>query len=309
MRKFTTATKLIAAGLMAGALIATSVSSSQGLAISPKAAAVTKKLLWKQEFAGKSGVKPSSKIFSYDMGGGGWGNNEHEAYTDHNAALDGKGALAITLKRITVDPTDLFETCPIDTPGNACEFESSRIQTMGKLNFQYGRLEARIKVPVGDGTWPAFWLLGSDIGTNAWPNCGEIDIMETKGAEPYTVHGTAHGPGYSGGDGIVSTLTSRSRLGSGYHIYALDWTKNKMVWSLDGKVYHVVTPSIVGNHTYVFNKPMFMILNVAAGGWFAGDIDPDLNSAQMSIDYIRYYSLNGQGKVTGSKTAIAAGKP
>jgi beta-glucanase (GH16 family) len=208
-----------------------------------------------------------------------------------------------------VDQSDLYETCPIDTPGNACEFESARIQTKGKLNFQYGRLEARIKVPVGDGTWPAFWLLGSDISSNAWPNCGEIDIMETKGSEPYTVHGTAHGPGYSGGDGIVNTKTVSSRLGSGYHIYALDWTKNKMVWSIDGKTYHVVTPSIVGNHTYVFNKPMFMILNVAAGGWFAGDIDPDLNSAQMTVDYIRYYSINGQGRVTGSSSAIAAGKP
>lgn len=309
MSKFTAAAKLVAAGLVASALITASVSSSQAVPTSPKQATVTKKLLWKQEFTGSSGVKPSSKIFNYDMGGGGWGNNEHQAYTDHNATLTGSGGLAIKLQRITPDLTDLYETCPIDTVGNACEFESSRIQTKGKLNFQYGRLEARIKVPTGDGTWPAFWLLGSDISTNAWPNCGEIDIMETKGSEPYTVHGTAHGPGYSGGDGIVNTQTLSARLGAGYHIYALDWTKNKMVWSIDGKPYHVVTPSIVGNHTYVFNKPMFMILNVAAGGWFAGDIDPDLNSAQMTIDYIRYYSLNGQGRVTGSAAAIAAGKP
>jgi beta-glucanase (GH16 family) len=200
--------------------------------------------------------------------------------------------------------------CPIDTPGNACEFESSRLQTKNKISFKYGRLEARIKVPVGDGTWPAFWLLGTDISTNAWPNCGEIDIMETKGSEPYTVHGTAHGPGYSGGDGIVATKTLSSRIGAGYHIYALDWTYNKMVWSVDGKVYHTVTPSVVGsNNNYVFNKQMFMIMNVAAGGWFAGQVDPDLNSAKMSIDYIRYYSLNGVGKVYGTASAIAAGKP
>jgi beta-glucanase (GH16 family) len=309
MSKFTSAVKLAASGLVAGALVFTSVSSSQGMPTTPKQAAVSKKLIWKQEFTGKSGVKPSSKIFNYDLGGGGWGNYEHQAYTNHNATLNGTGALNLKLQRITVDLTDLYETCPIDTVGNACEFESARIQTKGKLNFQYGRLEARIKVPVGDGTWPAFWLLGSDISSNAWPNCGEIDIMETKGSEPFTVHGTAHGPGYSGGDGIVNTKTVTSRLGAGYHIYALDWTKNKMVWSIDGKAYHVVTPSIVGNHTYVFNKPMFMILNVAAGGWFAGDIDPDLNSATMSVDYIRYYSINGQGKVTGSAAAIAAGKP
>jgi beta-glucanase (GH16 family) len=200
--------------------------------------------------------------------------------------------------------------CPIDTPGNACEFESSRLQTKGKLSFKYGRLEARIKVPVGDGTWPAFWMLGNDFPTNSWPNCGEIDIMETKGSEPYTVHGTVHGPGYSGGDAITNTRRLSTRLGSGYHVYALDWTYNKMVWSIDGRVYHTVTPGVVGsNNNYVFNKQMFMIMNVAAGGWFAGQVDPDLNSAKMSIDYIRYYSLNGVGKVYGTASAIAAGKP
>ena len=309
MSKFSFRAKLATVGLITGAMLVAPVSASQGMPTAPHQVAVTKKLLWKQEFTGKVGTKPNSKIFNYDLGGGGWGNNEHQAYTNHNATLSGSGALNLKLLRITPDLNDLYETCPIDTPGNACEFESARIQTKGKLNFQYGRLEARIKVPVGDGTWPAFWLLGSDISSNAWPNCGEIDIMETKGSEPSTVHGTAHGPGYSGGDGIVNTYTISSRLGSGYHVYALDWTKNKMVWSIDGRVYHTVTPTIVGNHAYVFNKPMFMILNVAAGGWFAGDVDPDLTSAQMSVDYIRYYSINGQGKVTGSASAIAAGKP
>ena len=309
MSKSNKAFKLIAIGLAASALIAGQSSVSQGVTPAPKQAALSKKLVWKQEFTGKAGTKPNSKIFNYDLGGGGWGNNEHQAYTNHNAELTGTGQLAIKLKRITVDPDDLYEMCPIDTPGNACEFESSRLQTKGKLNFKYGRLEARIKVPVGDGTWPAFWLLGSDISTNAWPNCGEIDIMETKGSEPYTVHGTAHGPGYSGGDGIVNTRTLSTKLGAGYHVYALDWTPNKMQWSVDGKIYHTVTPSIVGNHTYVFNKSMFMIMNVAAGGWFAGDIDPDLNSAQMTIDYIRYYKLGSFGTISGSSAAIAAGKP
>ena len=309
MSKSSKAFKLIAIGLAASALIAAQSSASQGVTPAPMQAALSKKLVWKQEFTGKAGTKPNSKIFNYDLGGGGWGNNEHQAYTNHNAELTGTGQLAIKLKRITVDPNDLYEMCPIDTPGNACEFESSRLQTKGKINFKYGRLEARIKVPVGDGTWPAFWLLGSDISTNAWPNCGEIDIMETKGSEPYTVHGTAHGPGYSGGDGIVNTRTLSTRLGAGYHIYALDWTPNKMQWSIDGKIYHTVTPSVVGNHQYVFNKSMFMIMNVAAGGWFAGDIDPDLNSAQMTIDYIRYYKLGGFGTISGSSAAIAAGKP
>ena len=301
--------KSLAIGLIAVALVSTQVSASQGVIVEPKQATVYKKLLWRQEFTGKAGAKPNSAIFNYDLGGGGWGNNEHQAYTNHNATLNGAGQLNINLNRISPDLEDLYEMCPIDTPGNACEFESSRLQTKGKISFKYGRLEARLKVPVGDGTWPAFWLLGTDITSNAWPNCGEIDIMETKGSEPYTVHGTAHGPGYSGGDGIVNTKTISSRLGTGYHVYALDWTYNKMTWSIDGKVYHRVTPSVVGNHSYVFNKQMFMIMNVAAGGWFAGQVDPDLNNAKMSIDYIRYYSLNGSGKVYGTASAIKAGKP
>lgn len=305
--------KAFAAFGVTALLLTTQPAISQGITPSPKTAATVKRLLWHMEFTGKSGTKPSSKVFSYDLGGGGWGNNEHQAYTDHNATLNGSGALNLKLNRIAYDPEDLYEMCPINTPGNACEFESARIQTKGKLNFKYGRLEARIKVPSGDGTWPAFWLLGSDISSNAWPNCGEIDIMETKGSEPYTVHGTAHGPGYSGGDGIVNTKTLSTRLSSGYHIYALEWTYNKMSWYIDGKLYHTVTPSIVGGHTYVFNKPMFMILNVAAGGWFAGDIDPDLNTAQMSVDYIRYYAIKVgstyYGSLSGTTSAKLAGKP
>jgi hypothetical protein len=170
MNKSGTALKTLAIGLASLLLVTTQVSASQGFVGDPKQAKVTKRLLWKQEFTGKAGTKPSSKIFNYDMGGGGWGNNEHQAYTNHNAVLSGTGQLNINLKRISPDLDDLYEMCPIDTPGNACEFESSRLQTKGKLSFKYGRLEARIKVPVGDGTWPAFWLLGTDISTNAWPN-------------------------------------------------------------------------------------------------------------------------------------------
>ena len=268
-----------------------------------------RKLLWSDEFEGPAGSGVNSNFWNFDLGDGtsagipGWGNQEREWYLAEQAALSGSSELVITAER---------NTSTTDYPayyGEPAEWLSAKLTTKAKVEVLYGLIEARVKIPTGAGTWPAFWLLGSDISSNAWPNCGEIDIMETKGSEPYTVHGTAHGPGYSGGDGIVNTKTVSSRLGSGYHIYALDWTKNKMVWSIDGKAYHVVTPSIVGNHTYVFNKPMFMILNVAAGGWFAGDIDPDLNSAQMTVDYIRYYSINGQGRVTGSSSAIAAGKP
>jgi beta-glucanase (GH16 family) len=309
MSKMKVLTRSLSVGVVIAIALGMQPTASQGAPAQPKTASVSKRLLWHQEFTGKSGTKPNSRIFNYDMGGGGWGNNEHQAYTNTNATLNGTGQLVIKLNRITPDLNDLYETCPINTPGGACEFESSRIQTKGKLNFKYGRLEARIRVPVGDGTWPAFWLLGSDISSNAWPNCGEIDIMETKGSEPYTVHGTAHGPGYSGGDGIVNTISLSSRLGAGYHTYALEWTPNRMRWYIDNKLFHTVTPSIVGNHTYVFNKSMFLIMNVAAGGWFAGDVDPDLNVAKMYIDYVRYYSIGGVGQVTGTSAALAAGRP
>jgi len=216
----------------------------------------------------------------------------------------------ITADRYNPDLSGLYYTCPINTQGSACEFLSSRIQTQGNLAFQYGELSARIKMPAGDGVWPAFWLLGNDISTNQWPNSGEIDIVETRGDQyPFTAVGTAHGPGYSGENGIMSTATASKSLSAGYHTYTVIWLKNKIQWLLDGKVYHTVTPTQTGSN-YVFNKPFFLILNLAMGGNFVGgSIDPTLQSAQMSIDWIRYYSYNGAGKVSGSKAAIAAGKP
>ena len=297
----------VAATLGAALLVCGGVSSQASTYSTTATRPVSYRLLWKQEFTGRSGTKPNSSIFNYDLGGGGWGNNEHQAYTTHNATYTGGGVLAIRAQRVTYQIDDIPEYCPILS--NVCEFESARIQTKGKVAFKYGRLEARIRVPAGDGTWPAFWLLGTDILSNAWPNCGEIDIMETKGANPYNVYGTAHGPGYSGGDGIVNSAYSRTALSAGYHVYRIDWLPNSIKWYVDGRLYHTVTPAIVGGHQYVFNKPMFMILNLAMGGWFTGDIDPDLNNAALYVDYVRYYSINGVGAVSGTRNALLAGKP
>jgi beta-glucanase (GH16 family) len=272
------------------------------------------KMLWHQEFSGKAGQNPSSAVFNFDVGGGGWGNLEHEAYVDDHAKTDGtkQGNLVLTATRYEPNLEDIYYQCPINTQGAACEFLSSRIQTQGKLAFQYGQISARIKMPAGDGVWPAFWLLGNDLDTNQWPNSGEIDIVETRGDQyPNTAFGTAHGPGYSGENGIVDSKMLKAKLSAGYHIYSVIWMKNKIQWLVYGVVYHTVTPSIVGSgKSYVFNKPFFMILNLAMGGNFiGGPVDPTLTSAKMSVDYIRYYSYNGSGKVTGTKAAIAAGKP
>ncbi|MEY3663493.1 MAG: hypothetical protein RI919_1009, partial [Actinomycetota bacterium] len=147
---------------------------------------LVKKLVWALEFKTKN-AKPSSAVFSYDVGGGGWGNLEHQAYVDTNVRTDSVAQGNLVFKATKYEPNineDIYYECPIATPGSACEFLSSRIHTKGKLAFQYGRLEARIKNPKGDGTWPAFWMLGNDFPANQWPNSGEIDIMEGKGANP-----------------------------------------------------------------------------------------------------------------------------
>ena len=297
------------------AAIAAAAISVASLLSGPAEAATKKpvlKLLWHQEFAGKAGTSPSSKVFNYDLGGGGWGNLEHEAYVEDNAKLDGskQGNLVIKATRYTPDPGGLSYPCPVVSNGDVCEFLSSRLQTSGKLAFQYGQVSARIKMPAGDGVWPAFWMLGTDINNNQWPNCGEIDIVETRGDQyPTTVFGTAHGPGYSGENGIVNSTNTAKALSAGYHVYSVIWLKNKIQWLIDGKVYHTVTPAQTGSN-YVFNKPFFLIMNLAMGGNFVGgSIDPTLQEAQMSIDWIRYYSYNGVGKVSGNKYAIAAGKP
>ncbi len=273
--------------------------------------ATSKKLVWALEFKTKN-AKPSSAVFSYDVGGGGWGNLEHQAYVDTNVRTDSVAQGNLVFKATKYEPNineDIYYECPIATPGSACEFLSSRIHTKGKLAFQYGRLEARIKNPKGDGTWPAFWMLGNDFPANQWPNSGEIDIMEGKGANPWTIWGTVHGPGYFGGDGITGTLALDKPVHSTYNVYAIEWFPNKINWYINNKLFHTVTPKSVGANKWVFNKPYFMILNLAMGGRFTGDLDPDLKSATMYVDYIRYYTINGQGKVTGTAAAIKAGKP
>ena len=306
MRRFVKLTALAAVAIgLAGATNVTAQAATKKPVL---------KMLWHQEFSGKAGQTPSSRIFNYDLGGGGWGNLEHQAYVDDHAKTDGskQGNLVISATRYAPDLDGLYYTCPINTQGGACEFLSSRIQTQGKLAFQYGQISARIKMPEGDGVWPAFWLLGNDLATNQWPSSGEIDIVETRGDQyPNTVFGTAHGPNYSGENGITDSRMLKGKLSEGYHVYSVIWLKNKIQWLVDGVVYNTITPSIVGKgNSYVFNKPYFMILNLAMGGNFVGGpVDPTLTSAKMSVDYIRYYSYNGSGKVTGAKSAIAAGKP
>jgi beta-glucanase (GH16 family) len=265
------------------------------------------KLLWSDEFTGKKGTLPNSKTWSYDLTNSyGWGNSELEYYTQKpaNVSLDGKGKLLITANRISdtsgfqvgnVPGTEkILNACP------ECQFTSAKIKSSKKVSFQYGRLEIRMKNPAGVGTWPAFWMLGNDLlSGNPWPECGEIDIMEARGFMPEAAFGTIHGPNFANGNfgGYGSTFNNGVPLSDDFHTFAIEWKKNQMDFYVDDNMYLSVTPKDIAPGRWVFNQEFFMILNLAMGGEFTGDIDPALNQAQMSIDYIRFYSLNGIGKV------------
>jgi beta-glucanase (GH16 family) len=241
------------------------------------AAAQEGKPAWSDEFDGPAGAAPDPAKWVYDLGAGGWGNKELESYTDSraNSYLDGEGHLVIKALRTA--------------PG---KFTSARLKTQGKFSFTYGRVEARIKIPYGQGIWPAFWMLGDDIKSKGWPDGGEIDIMENIGREPDMIHGTVHGPGYSGAHGIGKEFQIASgRFADDYHVYAIEWTPDRIAFLVDGKTYHTVTPaSLPAGAKWVYGHPFHLILNVAVGGEWPHD--PDSTSVfpqEMLVDYVRVY--------------------
>ncbi|WP_432832664.1 family 16 glycosylhydrolase [Dactylosporangium sp. CA-092794] len=267
----------------------------------PEASAGVGGLTWSDEFDGAAGAAPDGAKWKHDVGGGGFGNSELEYYTDGaaNSALDGAGHLVISARK--------------ENPANyncwygRCEYTSSRLLTAGKFTQKYGRFEARIKIPRGQGIWPAFWMLGDDIGTNPWPNNGEIDIMENVGKEPGTVHGSLHGPGYSGGNPLTgwTTLSGGRALADDFHTFTVDWAPDSVVWYLDGVQYERQTPADTRGNRWVFDHPFFMILNVAVGGTWPGS--PDASSTypqQMVVDYVRVYGYTSDG---GGTTQPPAG--
>lgn len=278
---------LVAIQIAILALISIAITPSSNAASAPLA----KKYLWQVEFNGKAGQAPLSKYFKFNTGGGGWGNSEEQFYvnTRKTSATDGNGKMVFTASKISYDLPSSDKYFPY-------KYKSARIHTNGKVSFKYGRMEARIKLPAGVGTWPAFWMLGSDISTNTWPDCGEIDIMEAKGSLPNTTFGTIHGPGYSGGSGISGGTTLQTPLAEGYHIYAINWKPNSIEWYIDDQLYHSITKDQVAND-WVFNKRFFLILNLAMGGLFTGEIDPSIEETKMYIDWVRYSKYDGWGTV------------
>lgn len=235
-------------------------------------------LAWSDEFDGAAGEAPDPAVWSFDVGGGGFGNNQLEYNTDRaeNAALDGAGNLAIVARR------EAYE-------GNA--YTSARMKTQGAVEVQYGRIEARISLPEGQGIWPAFWMLGANFQTVGWPQCGEIDIMEYRGQDPAIVLGTAHGPGYSAAQGISERTAVSGGAAGSFHVYAVEWEPEAIRWYVDGVEYHSLGPGdLPAGARWVFDQPFFMILNVAVGGSFVGSPDASTRFPQaMLVDWVRVY--------------------
>ncbi|MGA2176836.1 MAG: glycoside hydrolase family 16 protein [Verrucomicrobiota bacterium] len=237
------------------------------------------RLVWSDEFNQPDGSAPDPAKWGYDTGASGWGNNELEYYTSRtNNARIQDGKLVIEARKENLGGKNIT---------------SARLLTMGKGSWTYGRFEARIKIPRGQGIWPAFWMLGTNIDSVKWPNCGEIDIMENIGREPGTVHGTVHGPGYSGADGIGGpvTLPGGVAVADDFHVFAVECEPERITWFMDGRQYFSVTPSQLPKSTrWVFNQPKFLLLNLAVGGVWPGYPDDTTTLPQrMVVDYVRVY--------------------
>lgn len=252
-------------------------------------------LQWSQEFDGPAGTKPDAQTtWTYDIGTGsdGWGNQEHEYYTDSNALFDGQGNLVISAVRLTQD--DIIGS---DDP--RVEFYSSRLHTNKKVGFKFGRIEARIKMPKGQGSWPAFWMLGEKIGEIVWPDCGEIDIVEVGDIKNELV-ASLHGPGYCGADPLTNRIEVSDDLNDTFHTYAIEWLPGQIEWFFDGVSISKKTADDASavNSEWVFDQPYFILINLAMGGVFVpGGLDPELKQAEFTIDYIRHYAIDGIGEV------------
>ncbi len=236
-------------------------------------------LTWSDDFDGAGGELPDATKWNFDIGNGanGWGNAELQSYTSNpeNVSTDGQGNLVITAIQ----------------SGNS--FTSARINTKTLFEQKYGRFEARLRTPYGPGLWPAFWLIGSNINDDGWPLCGEIDIMELKGQEPHIIHGTIHGPGYSGGNPIsASYVLQNKRFDTDFHIYAVEWDSEKIDFFVDDYLYQRIEKGDVPGE-WVYDQPFFIILNVAVGGNYVGFPTAQTPFPQtMIIDYVKAYQSN-----------------
>lgn len=241
------------------------------------------KLTWSDEFNGPDGSSPDPAKWTFDVGGGGWGNKELESYTSRPLNVQQHGGnLVITALKEDYTGADGFMR----------PYTSGRIKTRGLFAQAYGRFEARMQLPVGKGIWPAFWMLGEDIGSGGWPKAGEIDVMECIG-DPLMIYSTLHGPGYSGAHGISAkfAIPNGERVDSGFHAYAVEWAPKDIKFFFDDHLIAERTPAdLPEGAAWVYDHPFSLLLNVAVGGAWPGN--PDETTAfpqRMLVDYVRVY--------------------
>lgn len=237
-------------------------------------------LVWSDEFNGSG--SPDSANWTFDLGSNGWGNNEIQEYTNSTKnARQENGVLVIEAVK------------------SGSSWTSARVISKNLHSFTYGRVVFRAKIPAGTGTWPALWMLGANIDSVGWPACGEIDVMENKGKEPGLIHSSIHVPSNYGNSVITRTRRVKSSV-SEFHLYEANWKPDRIEFSIDNKLLFTYKPEVLNSSTWPFDKPCFLIMNIAMGGnWgsspkfetngLKNGIDPSINKVRMEVDFVRIY--------------------
>jgi beta-glucanase (GH16 family) len=251
-------------------------------------------LVWSDEFNGPDGSAPDPAKWTAVTNDSGYGNRELEFYTPRPANIHQQnGSLVITARREEFNGPD----------GQSRDYTSARLESRGLFDLKYGRVEARIKIPRGQGIWPAFWMLGTNFEQVGWPACGEIDIMENVGFEPSKVHGSLHGPGYSGGSPLtgVYSLPDQSHFSDDYHVFAIEWEPRVIRFYVDGTLFETQSADSVPAGHWAFDHSFFLVLNVAVGGYWPGNPDATTDLPQsMLVDWVRVYKI-GEDRADKSK--------
>lgn len=233
-------------------------------------------LVMEDEFEADNFLNPQLWTYNIGTGQNGWGNNELQYYTDSNENVKVENGMLYIIAN-----KENFQ---------GSSYTSGRILTKGLFEQKYGRIEAKIKLPWGQGIWPAFWMLGANSDEVIWPQCGEIDIMEFRGQEPTKIAGSVHGPGYSAGNAVTKEFElENDRFDTGFHVFGIEWGEDYINYYVDDVLYNQITPDDVSGE-WVFNQPFYIILNVAVGGNYVGS--PNTNTVfpqTMIVDYIRVY--------------------
>ena len=272
-----------------GAAFASGCSTAPLVSTAPNA---TWMLVWSDEFDGAAGSRVDATKWNYETADGckqgicGWGNNEKEFYTDapENISLNGQGKLMIVARAAPAGLKCYY---------GPCRYTSGKATTRNKMLAEPGRVVARIKLPSGQGLWPAFWMLGYTSPTTPWPDCGELDIMENKGSQPATTSSALHGPGYSGQTPFAHANSLASgALSDDFHTFAVEWDSLRVRFFVDDALHYEITRAAVERYgRSVLDQPYFVIINLAVGGHFDGDPQSDaIFPATMLVDYVRVYA-------------------